>query len=471
MDWIRQGRGAGVVGCVLALLALVGCTTYDNEFHETRELYVAGNHDAALEITAKKVQGASAGDALIWEVEDAAIRRAAGRFGESDNAFENAYDRYMANFDAAKVRILQGGAAMLSTPANLPYDGTGYDGIMITTYQVLNALQKNDRQSARVHLMRAYQLQQEIVLENARRIEKEVEAANSDANIKRNLDGHEGLLENATEEISSVQSAMNAYADYVNPFTVYLDGLFHLTQAVDNSDLERARKSLERAVSFAPANATLQQDSKLASSSVGKPKLPPSVYVVFETGMAPSLEQIRFDIPIIITVVSYVGIAYPKLRLTPQYIPYLNVRANGENKGRTELVASMDAIVGKEFKNNFPSILTKAIAAAVTKAIATTAVNVGAAQSDNVWVKLGSQVATAVYQTATNVADTRSWQTLPKEFQVCRLDMPANRTVALASPEGQWRQDVQLIPGNVVVVYVKAIQTANTISVHQFTLD
>jgi len=456
--------------CALALLGMVGCTTYDNEFRAVREHYVAGNHDAALAITSGKVKQASAGDALVWEVEDAAIRRAAGRFDESEAAFENAYNRYLAALDAAKIRIAQGGAAMLSTPANLPYDGTGYDGIMINTYQVLNALQKNDKPGARVHLTRAYVLQQEIVQENAKRIEQEMEAAGKDANIKKNLDNRESLFEHATAEMAPVQSEVNAYADYVNPFTVYLDGLFHLTQANDNSDIERARKSLERAAAFAPSNAALQHDLKHASEAVGKPHLPPSVYVMFETGMAPSLEQVRIDIPIIITVVSYVGISYPKLRLTPEFIPYLNVAA-GTGRGRSELVASMDAIVAREFKNNFPSTLTKAIAAAVTKTVASTAANIAAAKSNNAWVKLGSQISTAVYQAATNVADTRSWQTLPKEFQVCRLDMPASREITLSSPHRHWQQAVQLIPGNTVVVYVKAIQSANTISVNQFTLD
>ena len=53
---------------------------------------------------------------------------------------------------------------------------------------------------------------------------------------------------------------LKAYADYVNPFTVYLDGLFFMADAADGSDLERARKSFERVVGFAPDNNYVKQD-------------------------------------------------------------------------------------------------------------------------------------------------------------------------------------------------------------------
>jgi hypothetical protein len=53
---------------------------------------------------------------------------------------------------------------------------------------------------------------------------------------------------------------LKAYADYVNPFTVYLDGLYFMADAADASDLERARKSFERVVGFDPDNNYVKQD-------------------------------------------------------------------------------------------------------------------------------------------------------------------------------------------------------------------
>jgi hypothetical protein len=39
--------------------------------------------------------------------------------------------------------------------------------------------------------------------------------------------------------------------------------------------------------------------------------------------------------------------------------------------------------------------------------------------------QLLTQALTAGYQIVMNVADTRTWNTLPKEFQVCKTPIPA----------------------------------------------
>jgi hypothetical protein len=141
--WLRQPLELTVPTILLALLLLSGCTTYDAQVRVVRNHYLSGNYEAAQQLTAKKVEssGDSGYDALIWQLENAAILRTAGKFPESSQAFEQARTLYTKYLDEAKIKIVRGGAAMLTTPANLPYYGTGYDGIMIDTYQTLNALQ------------------------------------------------------------------------------------------------------------------------------------------------------------------------------------------------------------------------------------------------------------------------------------------------------------------------------------------
>jgi len=454
--------------CALALLS--GCTTYNDQVKEVRNHYLAGRYDAAQQLTAQEVKssGDSGADALVWQLENATILRTAGKVPESNTAFEQARTLYTKNLDEAKVRILQGGAAMLTTPANLPYYGTGYDGILIDTYQTLNAMQMGSLDQARVNITRSYLLQKEIVQANADRIEKEKEALAKDKNVERSMQLNKDTSDNT--DITPFQNELKAYADYVNPFAVYLDGLFHLTQATDSSDVERARKSLERVASFAPDNQTVKNDFDIASKAVALPNIPPSVYVIFETGMAPSLDQVRIDIPIIVTAVSYVGISFPKLHFHQEFVPHLILQSSETQPQKTERIVSMDAVITREFKNNFPSIMAKAVAAAVTKAVASTAANVAAKQSDNPWVSLATQATTAAYQLATNIADTRSWQTLPKEMQIARMNMPNGRNLRLSTPDGAWQQEVSVIPGHVVVIYVKSVNSSNNISVNQFKL-
>ena len=111
------------------------------------------------------------------------------------------------------------------------------------------------------------------------------------------------------------------------------------------------------------------------------------------------------------------------------------VSANGVN-ATTASVASMDGIVSLDFKNDLPVVITKTIAATVVKAVAAYAANDAARQAGGDLAGLLTQVATAAYEMAVNIADTRTWTTLPKEFQVCRIPTPADGKLELVTATG-----------------------------------
>ncbi len=455
-------------GCAALMLLAAGCSTYDERIAEVRGHYIAGNYEQAAALTSQEVEdcGASGRDRLIWLLEDAAVKRAAGKFDESTAGFETAYAWYTEFLDAAKISLSREGLSLLTTPVTLPYHGTGYDGVMICTYLALNDLQRDALDSARVNLNRAYGVQQDVVRLNSERIEKEQAAIRGNSAAHGSV-GADAAMTVAELDLQTVQPLMAAYAPYVNPFAVWLDGVFRMTQAADEADLESARKSLERATALEPMNETARADYRLAKSAKGGTvRIPPTVYVILETGLAPALEQCRVRIPLVGLPVSYVGISYPRLRVIPEHLPYLRI-AGGTNDVVTQRMASMDAIVGKEFQDNFPGILARAIASAVTKAVASTAANV-AVHDQDAWVKILVSLITMLYQDTTNIADTRSWRTLPKEFQICSLEMPADRKLRLSFPG--WERTETLIAGDVVVVYIKAITSMQTMTVHQFKL-
>ena len=424
-------------------------------------------------------------DTLLWQLENATVLRTKGDFAKSDAAFEKVRDMYMENLDAAKIRIRDVGD-LLTSPANSRYWGTGCDGLMINLYQTLNSLQSGNIEAARVNITRSYLLQQEIVENNAKRIEKEKEAIEKDKNAKQGASNEENQAKvaefsaNAMFDLAYVDASMKAYADYVNPFAVYLDGLFHYAQ----NDTDRARRSFERVRAFEPDNETVKADHE--ATCAGQP-IRPSVYVIFETGMAPYLTEVKKEIWIPAMTIAaafqidttyvptYVGVAYPKLVPTPNSVPHIIVTT--PKAGATQRVMSMDAVIGKEFENNFPSVMTKAIASTILKTTAAVGANAAVIKlikkpGASAWQIIAGEAAaralTALITKGFTVADIRSWQTLPKEFQVLRCDMPADRLVALATPDGRWKQNVTVMAGDVVVVYVKS--AGSTVSVNQFKL-
>ena len=285
---------------VAAVLA-TGCKTYQQQNHVIQYWRQGDLKKAEAEADKMAKKNADGKDAVIWHLEQGAVLRAKGQFAASNDAFETAQQKMDDYAQKAKVRVGQETGALLSNQANLAYEGRAYDGIMLNTYRALNYLALGEPENARPELIRAYQRQQDAVQENRKRIQKvqDEAAKNKDhAAIQRAQENPQ--MQSQLQGVTANLDNLKPYASYVNPFTVYLDGLFFLADAMDNSDLERARKSFERVTDFAPDNHYVRQDLAMADSRLNGRPLAPTTFVIFETGCAPVRDQVRIDIPIIL---------------------------------------------------------------------------------------------------------------------------------------------------------------------------
>jgi uncharacterized protein len=471
-------------------LLTTGCETYQQK-NKVIVYWRAGDLARAEAAATKRAdKNANGKDAIIWRLEEGATLRAQGKYQESNQAFDKAQQKMDDYAQMAKVRLGQEAEALLSNQSNLAYEGRSYDGIMLNTYEALNYLALGEPEKARPELIHAYQRQQEAVEDNRRRIEKtQAEAAkNKDSALFDRAEQNpafQAAIQNSMKDINDIQ----VYADYVNPFTVYLDGLFFMADSTGASDLERAHKSFERVAGLDGSNEYVQRNLAMVKDLMNGRPLPPTTYVIFETGCAPIRGEIRIDIPIIFANVSYVGAAFPTLVPQGDFLPWLTVTANGTNY-QTQAVASVDGMVARDFKNEMPVVITKTVASTITKATAAYFAN-RAVNNQNDWAGLFMQLATAAYQMAVNIADTRTWTTLPKEFQVCCFPTPADGKVELLTPSGT-RVVVALAFGNgtkndltpanevqtsmktgsvLNVVYVKSIAAGTPLLVSQFRLE
>ena len=475
---------------VLPVLAVVffgtGCKTYEQQNKVIVYWHQGDVTNAVAEATKKAESNAGGKDAIVWRLEQGAALRAAGRYDDSNRAFDEAQNKIDDYSMKAKVRLGQETGALLSNQANLAYEGRAYDGIMLNTYRALNYLALGQPDKARPEIIRAYQRQQDAVADNRRRIEKtQAEAAEQkDSAAIRRAEQDAGFQSQLQSSMAGIND-IKVYSDYVNPFTVYLDGIYFMANAADGSDLERAHKSLARAASCVPGNKYVQQDLAAVNDFINGRALSATTYVIFETGCAPVRDQVRIDIPIIFSKVSYVGAAFPTLKPQGDFQRGLTVTANGKSYN-TEIVCSLDSIVARDFKNEQPVVITKTIAATVVKAAAAYVAN-DAARQQNEWVGLLVQASTAIYQMAVNIADTRTWTTLPKEFQICRLPTPADGKLVLSTANGMTLSVTldgvknDLTPaggvqaslntgGAINVVYVKSIGAGTPLLVSQFKL-
>ncbi len=471
----RPLRLCPLIALLLLSLAAGGCASYSRQAGNLSNAWESANLERATRVTsaaAERRDGTR--NEILWFLEHGAALRAAGNYEESNRAFDAAEERINRHEERARFRVGIEAAAAVTNLNALPYDAYAYDKVMMNTYKALNYLQLGDPDRARVEINRAYYRQRDAVRRNARRIEQarneardqtrddnfDFDRAQRDDRFRSQFDRSYAHLENLTY-----------YADYVNPFSVYLEALYFMADPWSvATDLERARVSFERVGGMVAANNYVREDIQLINDLLRGGRLPPTTYVIFETGRAPVREEVRIDIALwgLSRTVPYIGAAFPNLRFQGRHDSHLTVLTAHENY-RTERLASMDSIIAQEFRNEMPVVIAKTLIATATKATAQYAATEATRDSGIIGALV--QIGGIIYQIAMNQADLRTWQTLPKEFQIARFPTPEDRSVTLSTPTSPRNIEVEIGDGTVNVIHVKSISRGTPLIVNQFKLQ
>lgn len=464
---------AGHLPCFLlvtcALFSISGCATYTAQTNALRNNWSNGNIPAATSAaTGLAEKSGPARDRILLRLEQANILRAAGDFETSSRIFEEANANFEKDDFGPDLRISSAGAGLITNPAQTTYTGRTYDRIFATAYNALNYIALKDPAGARVALNQAYFWEQRAVESNAARIESRLDALQSEDEPGASTALDQAEIRSALDTRLDALAEYSVYAPYVNPFSVWMDGLYFLHLGTDASDLERARKSLERLHPMVPDNSFVRADLEQAENGVG-PGAPPSVYVLFETGMAPTRRADVINLPLWIFDgdVPYFGIALPALVFNPDYRRSLEVVAGG-NRVRTQLLANVDAIIATEFRDTYPVIFMRALLSGIIKAAAQYGIQESVSGQDQAIQSL-VLVAGLLYQYSMNQADLRTWTTLPKQIQIARLPRPEDGRLEIIDPGGPTRS-LELEPGRHILVSIIAQSRVAPLTIHQLTL-
>jgi hypothetical protein len=454
----------------VALLGGGGCGyKYRQSIETITQPYHAGLYDIAGDKATKVAGEAEKRDKLVLLLEEGAALRAAGKLDRSTKVFDEA-DKLFDQYDAkAKVRLDREAIAALSSPAALDYEGYGYDRIMMNVYKALNELEAGKRDDARVEVTRIADAQakceqryQDKIAQAERALKDEKQSPDTGERVKKDkrfAQGQTAVLSEFPEVAGETPLENQKHkALYSNPFAEYLQGVFFISSDAAG-DREVGRVAFRNAAGMVPKNKVCQQEvvdaEKAANGSYA-----PKTYVFFETGMAPERKEIRIDIPVFIfniavhdTKVDYIGIAFPKL--SKSSVPWDREMSvtTAEGSCHGETLADVDAIVAREFKNEMPLIITRAIITAAAKAAAQYAVAESTKKQSDL-VQVLSRAAVAGYSAAMNEADLRTWRTLPREVQVASCPTPSDGKVTLrfGNSPSPWKVSVQPGKGNIIWV-------------------
>jgi hypothetical protein len=441
----------------------VGIKGY-NKANTASVLWKRGDYTGAEKEATKLAEKATKGknddkgkDALIYRLEEGTILLFNNKPEQSIKALEAAERRVDENSAKAKTSLSDEAVKGLLNPSHAVYRGRAYDGILLNTYKALNYLRLGQGESAKVELTRASQRQIDAVEANKKRIEREAEELekNKDKDKIEAAEKDEKLNQQLAEVYGSLEQ-LKPYANYENPFTVYLDGLVTMAIAASLNDNEYARKAFERAVGFEPANPYLKADLDAMEGVVRGTSIAPTTYVIFETGSAPIRETVRFDLPVP-GVETFFAASFPKLRFDEDFVPNLEV-THGSATDKTALVASIDAVIGREFKNDLPGVKARTLSWAAGKAAA------GSFAPGPVKLLFIGQ------QALFNEADLRTWHTLPKEVQVCRIPTPEDRKVVVTVPGGAHRSEIVVQEGHFNLIHVRSVNSRTPLVISQIKL-
>lgn len=483
-------------GCCAGLL-LTGCSTVVNSHRQKQSMmnaYMGGNYEAAEKAISPKLarfsmtSAVNTGDELVWRLESGSLHFHRGNFAESLEEFTLA-EQLIASYDErAAVSLRDAGAeagAALTNLNALPYRGFCRDRIALAVYKSLAYL-GNDREDSFRAQVRRLRNEQKKVQQDYEKIFLQEQAQTAAARKKNpeaarkaqsfSTDG--GKLANHprnrqfTAELAQVRKvAHQGYAHFLNPAAIFLSGLVSLR----DGNPDNARIDFQHLYEAMPLNPMIRQYYVTCLKQAGRPvptelqEVKPfafpvdkdCVYVLFANGRGSSFKQIAIYFPIMT--------AWPVCQFYPAPFRSLQLTGGGKTSGST-LLADMDAIIAREYEERLPGMITRIILSTLIKEGAYYTGMVAASQIHDSTARTLAVTAVAVggnvYRMAVNTADTRSWEMLPKEFQLAQLPMPADRKVQITFDHSAEHAREIRLPENCrsAIIYVSAPGKMNIVS-------
>ena len=347
------------------------------------------------------------------------------------------------------------------------YRGTPGERIMLCTLLAINRLAAGDLANARIDLNRAHDWQQAAVAHYEAEINSEQSALESASRGKgRDVSGarhHQGLapLHQSVEDL-------RGYADFANPFSTYLRGVFLLATSADAGDLSNARSDFRAVLGMAPVTAPVVDSDIAAVEAAQRGELPPTTWVFVMGGLGPYYEEFRLDVPIPFGQVNYVSAAFPVFKRRTATMESFMLRS-GELTAASAPLCDLDQILGAEYRIRLPGVITQELASSAAKTAATWAASSAARSGGNNDAAALVMIAGWIYQAGSTAADLRGWRSLPQRIAVARLATPADGLVNVVGADGNSLCSLSVDAGrnNIVVVTLPSAHAPPSIQMAQ----
>ena len=399
---------------LLSLIVLAGCapgmSTADK--HAVNALMAAQRFDEAkAKLDSLKDTQYGAKNAVLFYLDRAAVLHHAGKYMESDADLDRAEQRMDELYTKS---VTQAGGMLLLNDTTMDYAGEPFERALAHVLRALNYVFLNQPDEALVESRKV-----ELFLDGLQR-RVGGKGVYSDDAFARYLDAllyaDEGKLDDAR---ISLEAARSAYADYSEAYGMPEPRFSLPARDKKSGELvfihyngvapRKVTKTFQVAWGQAMALAQSSEDAEAQGAQ-------------FKNALAAGITG------------NSITVAYPGYVNEPYSIVSSEVLVDSKAVAATLLMEDVAAIASKTLEDRMGVIKTRAVARAFVKyVIAQAAYKVAAKGCDQmpggfmaVQICKGAAKATfAAAAAATEIADTRSWSTVPAQIRMARAKLPA----------------------------------------------
>ncbi|MBN1165300.1 MAG: hypothetical protein JXB45_12020 [Candidatus Krumholzibacteriota bacterium] len=373
---------------VLAVLLLTaGCSTYTSRMEVSRDLYYEGQYQEALLSVNKLVKDASDNDIYLYLLERGKIRLA---YGDYDSAIVDLQEAERRFHEIEKTySVGEFMKSSLISAEKIEYQPESHEKILINAYLLLAYWLEGDVEGSYVERNRVNNRLQQYTdqLSQADWEKLDVPFARYLVALLYEM---EGLNDDARIEYDLIRK--------LRPEAAPPEANSNLTEIAVFTEFGRAPVKVSREI----RGYFDKKDGKLFAVFL-VPGIPQPL--IFDAGGAGGLDLT--DPGVIFTF------AYPEYQRQPRQVEYCAIVIDNVEASRTVPLDNVEETAMAAFKKKQGSILFKAALRTALKTSAQTKL----ADKGGAVVDILGKVLSAVER-----ADTRSWQTLPAEIQVFRME-------------------------------------------------
>lgn len=451
---------------ILSLLMISGCagtTTFIAYPDKINPLIADLQTRKSIDFTRCFLSECKSSDMILYNMERGRIAQIVGNTDASMRDFAVSMDVIREKEQKAIVSASDIGAQAASVAVNdnaIPYEGAGYERVMLHQFQAMNYLSKNDLEGAGVEIRRANFEQEEALkrhgdeLDEARKVAEEKRLENP-----QQVDAIKSQFSQLDEAAGKVKNS------FQNAYTFYLSGfVYELTNQQNDAYID-----YKKALEIFPENTVLQRDvirlagilemnqdledfknrfdPGPATGVAVAEKNAGELLVLFEDGFAPQKQEVKIYIPV--PRAGLIAAAFPIYRSGWTSARPLLVTSGKEVVGSTETICDIRALAVKSLQEKIPVLAIRQTIRAVAKGVA-------AKRADEKFGALGFFGAT-LWNLVSETADLRSWITLPEDAQIMRVTLPAGMHKLTLQHEGSRAEadiDVNIKPGGKTILRV-----------------